>query len=223
MQCEDNVLRFPDFLKTAMLVSMKKTIECIVTGDGRYMLLTNTGIKHIRLLNDKVWFEITSGQRVNSTVGKKEFCWLLTCLGGFYLGCSFLKRFETYKLALMELSTTWARIESQQMAEDAKDKTIDHVLASFDAPPRNKKLSVTRSGSLSEGNNRSVGQIYYCSYWTSFCQLRKLSIIKLRSKRINSELHARKRWWPFECSDIIYVINSYIICIDSHNFLTAGT
>jgi len=48
---------------------------------------------------------------------------------------------------------------SQQTAEDAKDRTTDHVLVSFDAPPRNKNLSVTNSGLLSEKNNRSVGQI----------------------------------------------------------------
>jgi len=49
---------------------------------------------------------------------------------------------------------------SQQMAEDAEDRTIDHVLTSLDPPPRKKYLSVTHSGSLSEENNRSVGQIY---------------------------------------------------------------
>jgi len=48
---------------------------------------------------------------------------------------------------------------SQQMAEDAKERTIDHVLVSLDAPQRNKNLSVTHSGSLSEENNSSEGQI----------------------------------------------------------------
>jgi hypothetical protein len=46
------------------------------------------------------------------------------------------------------------------MAEDAKDMTIDHVLASLEAPPRNKNLSVTHSGSLSEEYIQNAGQIY---------------------------------------------------------------
>jgi hypothetical protein len=58
-----------------------------------------------------------------------------------------------------------------QIDKDAKDKTNDHVLASLDTPPKNKNLSVTHSGSLSEDNNRSVGKIYYCSYLTNFCHL----------------------------------------------------
>jgi hypothetical protein len=66
----------------------------------------------------------------------------------------------------------------KQMDEDAKDKTIDHVLASLVALTRNKNQSVTHSGSLSEENNRSVGQIYYCSYLTIFCQLYMLLSIQ---------------------------------------------
>lgn len=56
-------------------------IDKKLTRNGRDMLFANTN-KHIRLLNDKVCCEIISVQRVNSKVGKKEFCWLLTLFGG---------------------------------------------------------------------------------------------------------------------------------------------
>lgn len=128
------------------------------TGEGRDILFTNTN-KHIRLLKDKVCFEIISVQQVNSTVGK-EFCWLLTLFGGL-LFREFIS--EAVWNLQVGLNGTLDYLNedsvSQQMAEDAKERTIDHVLVSLDAPQRNKNLSVTHSGSLSEENNSSEGQI----------------------------------------------------------------
>ena len=142
---------------------------------------------------------------VNSAVGKKEFCWLLTLFGGL-LFREFI--FEAVWDSQFGLNGTLNYLSddrgSQQMAEDAKDGTDDHVLASPDVPPKNSNLSVTYNGSLSEENNRSVGQIYYCSYLTIFCQLHKLSVIQWRRKRTHSELNGRNSWCHVDRSDIKY-------------------
>jgi hypothetical protein len=116
-------------------------------------------------------FEIISVQRVNSTVGKKEFCWLLTLFGGLLFREFISEVVWDLEVGLNGILDYLSEDSvSQQMAEDAKDRTIDRVLASLDAPPRNKNLSVTHSGSLSEENNRSVGHIYYCGYLNIFWQ-----------------------------------------------------
>jgi len=50
----------------------------------------------MRLLKDKVCFEIILVKQVNSMVGKNDSAGCLPCLEGFYLESSFLKRFEIY-------------------------------------------------------------------------------------------------------------------------------